>query len=159
MVKTGQEHSHTLLWGTDMEYLEVEANTGAIKGWYSSLLYKTPPASCVPISKKDWQYALSINANCYKDSKFTVEDFTSQKEILETRIKAAKKLVSKELQWADIELNYTLDEDTRATLSEASIRSYRRECRDYVKTSNGGTLISDTALVRPTNTLKEVSKS
>ena len=80
-----------------MKYVHLENNK--ILGYYDKEINSTIPKGCLEITEKQWQEALSINANCYENGGFIVKDFRSNEEIklanterIKSELKSAKKL-------------------------------------------------------------------
>ena len=67
-----------------MKYVHLENNR--ILGYYDKEINPVIPKGCLEITKKQWQEALSINANCYENEKFIVKDFRTAEEIRTTEI-------------------------------------------------------------------------
>lgn len=80
-----------------MKYVHLENNK--ILGYYSKDINLAIPKGHLEITEKQWQEALSINANCYEDGKFIVKDFRTPEEIaeqeLQIKINEAKQYLSK----------------------------------------------------------------
>ena len=57
-----------------------------LQGWYDSEIHTEIPTPNVKVTDDVWQEALNINANCYKDGKFIVKDFTTDKQREKQRI-------------------------------------------------------------------------
>ena len=68
-----------------MKYVHLENNK--ILGYYSKDINPNIPKGCLEITEKQWQEAISINANCYENGKFIHKDFRTAEEIEEVRIK------------------------------------------------------------------------
>lgn len=67
-----------------MKYVHLEKNK--ILGYYSKDIDPNIPKGCLEITDEQWQEALSINANCYENGKFSFKDLRSSKELEESRV-------------------------------------------------------------------------
>lgn len=123
-----------------MKYVNYDSGTGKILGWYDSIVNKGKiPNSAIEVDDSTWQDAINNSYNCYDaaSAKFSTVDFSTDEEIALKLAKDAQSDMVEELSWADVQLNYVLDGDSRATLTELSLRAYRCECRDYVQYVDG----------------------
>ena len=67
-----------------MKYVHLENNK--ILGYYDKEINPIIPRGCLEITEKQWQEALSTNANCYENGKFIVKDFRTDEEVEKSRV-------------------------------------------------------------------------
>ena len=68
-----------------MKYAHLEKSTNKILGYYGKEINSTIPKGCLEITDEQWQEALSINANCYENGKFSFRELRSSRELEEAR--------------------------------------------------------------------------
>lgn len=72
-----------------MKYAHLD-NENKILGWYSADIHRDIPIGSIVIEDEIWRDALNIGANCYKDGKFIVKDFRTDKELEDSRVSSIK---------------------------------------------------------------------
>ena len=92
-----------------MKYVHLENNK--ILGYYDKEINSTIPKGCLEITEKQWQEALSINANAYEDGKFIVKDFRTDDEIEKSRVQSINSYTQ-----TFITKKYPLEKQSSATL-------------------------------------------
>ena len=69
-----------------MKYTHLEKDTNKLLGWYSDDIHDIISTPNIEVTEKQWQEALSINANWYENGKFIVKDFRTDDEIEKSRV-------------------------------------------------------------------------
>lgn len=114
-----------------MKYAHIIDNK--LMGWYSDDIHDIIPTPNIEVTEKQWQEALSINANCYENGKFIIKDFRTAEEIriaeINTQIAEAKAYLSS--------TDFYMTVDKYAELGEArkvELTAKRAEARELIDT-------------------------
>ena len=104
-----------------MKYAHLEKDTNKILGWYSDDIHDIVPTPNIEVTEKVWQEALNINANCYENGKFIVEDFRTAEEIrtaeINTQIAEFKTYLSSTDFYMTVDKYAELDEARKVELT------------------------------------------
>ena len=147
-----------------MKYVNYDTDTGKILGYYDSVINEgCIPDTAVEITDIAWKNALDNNYNHYSNGTFSKVDFRTDDEIAQAEAYTEYEWTLTELDTADTQVNYYIDEDeSRQTATLGEWKAYRRALRDYVTTStddDGDTTYTVNELSGTTYTISDVEYS
>ena len=94
-----------------MKYAHLEKDTNNLLGWYDDNIHLEIPTPSIEVSEKVWQEAININANCYKDGKFIIKDFRTDKKIAEQELQVKINKANQYLKTTDWVNTYKIRHD------------------------------------------------
>ena len=116
-----------------MKYAHLEEKTSKLLGWYDDSIHSEIPTPNIEASKKVWQEAININANCYEDGKFIIKDFRSDKEIAEQELIKRKQEALKYLADTAWHVERLNDPSSGKEIPE-EVLTKRAEARELINT-------------------------